>query len=471
MLGELFKHAAGIIEAAAQSPFGIAALIILVSGVVCVILFHKDEKAYVRMGAFALLFVGLISFGWVVLRIWAFSPTPFTQPPINGPIVKIPPAIPFYPPSASPSRAARNVSPSTEDVQRAIGKAEDSPNDPGANNDACVTLDAFGDSKQAKGLCQKAHLLDPRNHIIAYNLARIRYKLGEITEALNLSQAIIARKPDFIEARTLLAVIRIANKEYGPAEEVLRPVLARAEKNVEVQIALGAIYIGLGRVDQAIRRFEITLQLAPDDADVHYNLGVSFHIKGVLIRAEISYQQALRIDPQHEEAHRNRDVVLAQLGRTKDRVPVGRTKDRVPDPNRKSVPSPSYCESLGLTYRILNARTSDWKMRSDDASARSDAHRARSDAHDARAAEHRARQDAYKAKGRAMGWKAPQGMADVYNAEAATINAEAAAINAEAVTINAEAAAISAELRRLADEARALARDMEKCKRIGCCPK
>src|SRR5262249_40125630 len=139
-------------------------------------------------------------------------------------------------------------------------------------------------------------------------------------------------------------------------------------KNFEVQIALGAIYIGLGRVDQAIRRFELAVQLNPDDADVHYNLGVSFHIKGVLIRAEISYRQALRIDPQHEEAHRNRDVVLAQLGRT---------KDRVPDPNRQSVPSPKHCTTLDYQMADLERRGKDLFARGEALQLRIDGHNMR----------------------------------------------------------------------------------------------
>lgn len=66
-MGELFKNAAAIIEAAAKNPLAIAALIILVCGVVSVILFRKEENANIRLVAFSLLFIGLIGLGGAIL--------------------------------------------------------------------------------------------------------------------------------------------------------------------------------------------------------------------------------------------------------------------------------------------------------------------------------------------------------------------------------------------------------------------
>jgi hypothetical protein len=115
-MGELLRNAADIIKAAAQSSFGIAALIIIVSGVVGVILFRKEEKSSVRIGVFTLLFVGLIGFGLAILYAQQIEPkiSPTTTPATTispTPIVK---SEPSPTPSATPALkppTSRKVSP------------------------------------------------------------------------------------------------------------------------------------------------------------------------------------------------------------------------------------------------------------------------------------------------------------------------------------------------------------------------
>ncbi len=60
------ENAPEIIEAAAQSPLGILALLVLVVGVVAVVLFRNSPDA-VKMACFSMIFAGAAGFGLVVL--------------------------------------------------------------------------------------------------------------------------------------------------------------------------------------------------------------------------------------------------------------------------------------------------------------------------------------------------------------------------------------------------------------------
>jgi len=89
-----------IIEAAAKSPLGIAALIILVCTAVCVALFRKDPNPKVRMGVFALFFVGLIVFGLAVLNTNQPKPLPL---PLQSDTSSVTPTIsPIHTPTPKP---------------------------------------------------------------------------------------------------------------------------------------------------------------------------------------------------------------------------------------------------------------------------------------------------------------------------------------------------------------------------------
>lgn len=61
----------------------------------------------------------------------------------------------------------------------------------------------------------------------------------------------------------------------------------------------------LDRLDDAIREFQTALQLNPNDADGHNNLGVLFAKQGRWDDAIREFQTALKINPNHVNAQNN----------------------------------------------------------------------------------------------------------------------------------------------------------------------
>ncbi len=75
-----------------------------------------------------------------------------------------------------------------------------------------------------------------------------------------------------------------------------------------------------GRLDKAIARYQKALEIRPDYAEAHYNLGLIFPRLGRLDEAITEYRKALEIRPDYAEAHNNLGSILARLGRPDEAI-------------------------------------------------------------------------------------------------------------------------------------------------------
>lgn len=81
---------------------------------------------------------------------------------------------------------------------------------------------------------------------------------------------------------------------------------------------LGAVYKLAGMNDEALHPMQNAANLSPDDAEVHYNLGLVLQDLGRLSEAEACYRDAIRLNPQFFQAHGSLGVVLQGMGRQCD---------------------------------------------------------------------------------------------------------------------------------------------------------
>jgi predicted TPR repeat methyltransferase len=87
-----------------------------------------------------------------------------------------------------------------------------------------------------------------------------------------------------------------------------------------------------GRSDEAVALIERSLELEPDRADWHSNLGIVLQDGLQLDGAAAAYERAIALDPEHANAHNNRGVVLRAKGRTAEAEATYRTALRI-DPD------------------------------------------------------------------------------------------------------------------------------------------
>jgi tetratricopeptide (TPR) repeat protein len=83
---------------------------------------------------------------------------------------------------------------------------------------------------------------------------------------------------------------------------------------------LGAAHDGLGCLEQAATCFRIAVELTPDSAEAHINLGVVLHDLGRYAEAQLSFQTALQIAPGDANAHAKLGNTLHRLGKYNDAI-------------------------------------------------------------------------------------------------------------------------------------------------------
>ena len=103
----------------------------------------------------------------------------------------------------------------------------------------------------------------------------------------------------------------------GRLEEVVKQTNILVEQFPQAIILfniLGAANAGLRRLDAAIESYRRALQIKPDLAEAHYNLGYVLHDNGDLTAAIESYKHALQIKPDYVDAHYNLGYALHDNG-------------------------------------------------------------------------------------------------------------------------------------------------------------
>ena len=98
----------------------------------------------------------------------------------------------------------------------------------------------------------------------------------------------------------------------------LRPDFAPAHNN------LGNAHMDRGQLDEAIASYRIALRLQPDSAQIHNHLGNALNHRGQHSEAILSYTEAIRLDPGYAEAHVNLANAFIELGKLDEAIGASR---------------------------------------------------------------------------------------------------------------------------------------------------
>jgi len=151
---------------------------------------------------------------------------------------------------------------------------------------------------------------------------------------------------DFLPALVLLSVVGVLGLEHAlaPTSEsgradrpawrrtarwgwslllgfsVVFNLLASVVHYAKIDDDVGITFQHLGRVQEAIERYEHALRLDPECVDAHCNLGNTLFDLGKITEAIQHYEQALRIQPDFAEAHHNLGNALLHLGKVTEAI-------------------------------------------------------------------------------------------------------------------------------------------------------
>ena len=87
--------------------------------------------------------------------------------------------------------------------------------------------------------------------------------------------------------------------------EKLQEVLQNDPSNFQVRRELSILLANDGFNEEALSNLQYLLKYFPEDAELHYNVGILYEKIKNFENAKIAYLKAIEISPQESEAHKN----------------------------------------------------------------------------------------------------------------------------------------------------------------------
>jgi tetratricopeptide (TPR) repeat protein len=140
-----------------------------------------------------------------------------------------------------------------------------------------------------------------------------RKKLAENNKKKNAKQYLRGISPSDAEINNLIQ--QYQNGQYGGAEKSALSLTERFPKHQFAWKVLAAVLKQTGRVSESLAASQKSVQLGPQDAEAHSNLGNTLKELGRLDEAEASYTQAIALKPDFALAHNNLGITLQEQGR------------------------------------------------------------------------------------------------------------------------------------------------------------
>lgn len=170
----------------------------------------------------------------------------------------------------------------------------------------------MGDRAKAAGAMYQLIRLHPERHGYRFDLARLLTNSNELAQAADVLQEALRAGADAATCHAMLGKCALLAGDAEAARGSFDRALAIGP-SAEAFGGLGALAFVEGKPAAAAEHFRRALQLAPDDADLYFNLGNALAQLERAEEAENAYRQSLRLDPYAAGTHLNLGIL--QLAR------------------------------------------------------------------------------------------------------------------------------------------------------------
>ena len=143
-------------------------------------------------------------------------------------------------------------------------------------NDYGIGLFLQGDLRGAEAAFQKASEADANNPDGWVNIGRTRVQEGNLAGAREVLDKALALRPELARAHFFYARILKEEGKYDEAITHLQTVLSQFSRDRVVRNELGRVYFLQKKYSDAIKEFQQTLTIDPEDLQAHYNLMLSY---------------------------------------------------------------------------------------------------------------------------------------------------------------------------------------------------
>ena len=144
------------------------------------------------------------------------------------------------------------------------------------------------------------------------------FQTGQYIDAEKLSLSITQEFPKHRFAWKVLAAVLKKTGRINESLIVSHKSVQLDPQDAKAHYNLGIIQQELGKLKEAEESYRQTIKIKPNLAQAHYNLGVIMKELGKLEEAEESYRQTIKIKPNLAQAHNNLGAIMKELGRLEE---------------------------------------------------------------------------------------------------------------------------------------------------------
>jgi tetratricopeptide (TPR) repeat protein len=196
--------------------------------------------------------------------------------------------------------------------------AELAPEDAAVQGSLGDFLFSQGQRPEAATAYRRGLELAPEDGALALRLGEVLLADGQPGEAAEAFRQAVGLRPGEATPRlrlaTALARAGKADEAVAQFEEVLAEKPDDAVRQAQLRVDYGNLLADVGRTEEALAAYRRALELDPQLAKAHYNLGLTQLSLGQGEEAKGSFREAIALQPDYPEAHTNLGVVLASQG-------------------------------------------------------------------------------------------------------------------------------------------------------------
>lgn len=169
--------------------------------------------------------------------------------------------------------------------------------------------DQMGDHSLAAARLRQVHRLQPANTLIPLKLGNALNAQGRPRQALAAYREAIRIDRRMGEAHANMALTLHWIGKTSAAEECLRDFLARNPRCPEVLFTLAELLLQVGRPEEAVKYYTITVEVAPAHVDAWFHQARAWKRMGLTRKAALAFRRAAALAPDRSE-------ILFELGAT-----------------------------------------------------------------------------------------------------------------------------------------------------------
>lgn len=182
-----------------------------------------------------------------------------------------------------------------------------------ANFNLAVISEKLNEHQNALDHYDKLISISPDHIQGIFNRASLHAKLGNIDDAYKDLKRVVEIKPDFAAARSNFE--KLKSKIEGNED------IAGNDLTLFTQLHEKGLWLyENGQLDEALKSFTQALKIDPNSQEALHNLGMTLEKMGGLAKARECYEQVLAFNPTLAQTHNNLGNVLRELNQVEDAV-------------------------------------------------------------------------------------------------------------------------------------------------------